>query len=242
MIFELSLVFVIGFAIIHLFSKHIQVLRKKPRSQFLSIAGGIAVAYVFLHLLPELSKFQEQVDDGDGITFFLNHHIYIVALVGLVIFYGLEHYVKKSHKNRSHHSSIAHDAGVFWVHIGIFALYNVSIGYLLVRDEFTSTLGPWAFFIALGAHFMTNDISLDEQHDEDYTKYGRWILTLSIVLGWGIGVMTQIHTDIVAYLVALLAGGIILNVMKEELPEDRESNFPAFLGGVIGFSILFLMI
>lgn len=238
----LSFFFVIGFVLIHLFSKHAEVLRKQPRSHFLSIAGGIAVAYVFLHLLPELSKFQQQVEDGETIMSFLNHHIYIVALVGVVIFYGLEHFVKKSHKNRSHRSSIAHDAGVFWVHIGIFALYNVSIGYLLVHDEFTSTLGPWAFFIALGAHFMTNDISLDEQHDEDYTKYGRWILTWSIVLGWGIGVLTEIHTDLVAYLVALLAGGIILNVMKEELPEDSESNFLAFLGGVIGFTLLFMLV
>lgn len=55
----LSLFFVIGFIAIHLFSKNMLFLKALPRSRFLSIAGGISVAYVFLHLLPELGVFQD---------------------------------------------------------------------------------------------------------------------------------------------------------------------------------------
>lgn len=238
---ELSFLFVIGFVIIHLFARRLTFLRSKPRSQFLSVAGGIAVAYVFLHLLPELGDFQEELQ-GEGILSFFEHHIYMIALFGLVLFYGLEQFVKKSHRHRTEASSIAHHAGVFWIHIGTFALYNFSIGYLLVREEFTGALGPWAFFVALGVHFVTNDLSLDEQHDRDYAVYGRWILTASIVLGWVTGVVTELHPYILSYLVALLAGGIILNVMKEELPEERESSFPAFFGGVLGYTVLLLLI
>lgn len=238
---ELSFLFVVGFMAIHLFSRHVHSLRRNPRSQFLSIAGGISVAYVFLHLLPELGDFQRELE-GEGVLSYLEHHIYLIALIGLVLFYGLEQFVKKSHKHREHQSSISHHAGVFWVHIGTFALYNFSIGYLLVREEFTDSLGPWAFFIALGVHFITNDISLDEQHDRDYAKYGRWLLTASIFIGWITGVLTELHPFIVSYLVAVLAGGIILNVMKEELPEERESSFPAFLGGVVAYTVILLLI
>lgn len=237
----LSFLFVIGFTIIHLFTRNLKFLRRKPRSQFLSIAGGIAVAYVFLHLLPELGDFQEELK-GEGLLSFFEHHIYMIALFGLVLFYGLEQFVKTSHKHRTDASSIEHHAGVFWVHIGTFALYNFSIGYLLVREEFTGSLGPWAFFVALGVHFITIDSSLDEQHDKDYAKYGRWLLTASILLGWATGVVTEIHPYILSYLVALLAGGIILNVMKEELPEERESSYPAFFGGVFGYTVLLLLI
>lgn len=241
MTLALSFLFLCGFVAIHLFSRHLKFLRTKPRSQFLSIAGGISVAYVFLHLLPELGEFQEELD-GEGILSYIEHHIYVVALGGLVFFYGLEQYVKRSHKSRTQSSSIAHHAGVFWIHIGTFSLYNFSIGYLLVREEFTNSIGPWAFFVALGVHFITNDISLDEQHDEDYAKYGRWLLTASVVIGWLIGTFTELHAYLLSYLVALLAGGIILNVMKEELPEERESSFPAFLGGVVGYTILLLLL
>lgn len=237
----LSFIFVIGFVIIHLFARHLQFLTKEPRSRFLSIAGGISVAYVFLHLLPELGDFQKELN-GEGVLSFLEHHIYMVALFGLVIFYGLEQYVKTSHKDRKETTSIEHNPGVFWIHIGIFALYNFSIGYLLVRDEFTGAIGPWAFFIALGVHFITNDISLDKQHDHDYAKYGRWILTASVVVGWLVGISTELHPFILSYLVALLVGGIMLNVMKEELPAERDSSFPAFFLGVLGYTILLVFI
>lgn len=233
--------FIIGFMIIHLVAHRMKILSREPRSHFLSIAGGISVAYVFLHLLPELGDFQRELE-GKGVLSYLEHHIYLIALIGLVLFYGLEQFVKKAHKERKHVSSIAHHAGVFWIHIGSFALYNFSIGYLLVREEFTDSLGPWAFFIALGVHFITNDISLDEHHDHDYAKYGRWVLTASILIGWLTGILTELHPFLVSYLVALLAGGIVLNVMKEELPEERESSFPAFLGGVVGYTVILLLI
>lgn len=48
----------IGFALIHLASKHLKFLKSLPRSRLLSAAGGIAVAYVFLRTLPELGDYQ----------------------------------------------------------------------------------------------------------------------------------------------------------------------------------------
>ncbi len=41
-------------------------------------------------------------------------------------------------------------------------------------------------------------------------------------------------------LLALLGGGIILNVLKEELPEQRESRFWAFALGGLGYAALLL--
>ncbi len=42
-------------------------------------------------------------------------------------------------------------------------------------------------------------------------------------------------------LTAFLAGGIILNVLKEELPEERESRFGAFFVGSLLYSVLLLL-
>lgn len=240
----LSFILVIGLLLLHIFSKKMKFLKTVPRSRFLSIAGGISVAYVFLHLLPELGVFQEELqgeikNSGWG---FLESHIYVVAMFGLVLFYGLEQMVKSSKRRHKEHKVSEPKDGVFWVHIGSFTLYNALIGYLLVREEYENAWDMVFFFIAMGVHFITNDKGLRETHKGDYDKYGRWLLAIAILIGWGIGITTEVNELIVSFLTALLAGGVILNVLKEELPEDRESSFASFCLGIVGYSILLLLI
>ncbi|MGK7378957.1 hypothetical protein ACSFXN_14070 [Planococcus sp. 1R117A] len=240
----LSFLFVVGFILIHLFSKSMKFLKVLPRSRFLSIAGGISVAYVFLHLLPELGVFQDELQGEleDSAWRFLEHHIYLIAMLGLVFFYGLEQMVKST-KRRHEKSNRQHSKdGVFWVHIGSFIIYNALIGYLLIREDYETVWGMLLFFIAMGVHFLTNDKALRATHQEEYDKYGRWLLALAILAGWGVGLLTEVNELIVSVLTALLAGGIVLNVLKEELPEERESSFPAFCSGIIGYSILLLLL
>lgn len=45
-----------------------------------------------------------------------------------------------------------------------------------------------------------------------------------------------------AVFVPFLSGGIILNVIREELPSDRESRFWAFAAGTAGYATLLLFI
>lgn len=44
-----------------------------------------------------------------------------------------------------------------------------------------------------------------------------------------------------AALLALLAGGVILNVLKEELPEERKSRFWPFALGAATYAVLLLL-
>ena len=64
----------------------------KQRDVWLSVAGGVATAYVFLRLLPKLGKAQpvltEMSDRGMG--GFLHHHAYLVSLAGFVVYFGLD--------------------------------------------------------------------------------------------------------------------------------------------------------
>lgn len=59
-------------------------------------------------------------------------------------------------------------------------------------------------------------------------------------LGWGLGLAATLSALAVASLFAFLAGGIVLNVLKEELPEERESRFWAFAVGAAGYAALLL--
>jgi hypothetical protein len=44
----------------------------------------------------------------------------------------------------------------------------------------------------------------------------------------------------ISSLFAFLAGSIIMNVLKEELPEERASRFSAFAAGALLYAILLL--
>ena len=215
-------------------------IRSVPRSIWLSGAGGTSVAYVFVHILPELNHRQQ--DFAVESIAFLEHHVYLLALVGFSLFYGLERFVKQSGSQpgkdgRESDSS----SGVFSIHVGSFAAYNAIVGYLLVsRGGEPEEL---AFFVvAMALHFVVNDHSLREHHDESYDGVGRWILASGLLAGVGVGWTTALSEVAVSTLFALLAGGIILNVIKEELPRQRESNFWAFGGGSMGYAAMLLII
>jgi zinc transporter ZupT len=92
----------------------------------------------------------------------------------------------------------------------------------------------------MALHFIVNDFGLRENHKHIYDYIGRWILAAAVIVGWAIGSGTQIGETAIAVLFAFLAGGIVLNVLKEELPEERESRFWAFGLGVAVYSVLLL--
>ena len=96
------------------------------------------------------------------------------------------------------------------------------------------------FFVAMGAHFLVNDYGLRRHHQEAYNRIGCWLLAGSVLVGYGIGLMTPIHELMLAVLFAFLAGGVILNVIKEELPEEQESLFWAFALGAALYTALLL--
>lgn len=225
------------FALIHVTARRLEFLSGTPRSIWLSLGGGVSVAYVFLHLLPELHESQHALREGAGLRLGSSQvEIYLVTLAGLVVFYGLERLAAASRaRQRKAGRGDITASGAFTLHIGSFAVYNALIGYLLVRGERSDML---LYACAMGLHFLVNDQSLREHHKERYDRYGRWLLAASVLAGWAAGLRLEVAGLAVKLMTALLAGGVILNVMKEELPEQRDSNFWAFLGGVSAYGAL----
>ncbi len=241
--FLAAAVAVSALAMVHVFAGKLGFLEGVPRSRWLSFAGGVSVAYVFVHLLPELNEGQEAVVESSEPLPFLEHHVYLVALVGLALFYGVECSTRHA-KPRPEGSSSEAGTGTstFWLSIGSFAVYNAIIGYLIVHREETTLRSLALFTIALGVHFVVNDFGLRERHRDDYRRVGRWILAAGVVVGWGVGQLTGISEQAIALLLGFIAGGVVLNVMKEELPEERESRFSSFALGAGAYAALLLTI
>jgi hypothetical protein len=240
----MSLLAAAALVLIHLFVDRMRFLRGVPRSRWLSIAGGVSVAYVFLHLIPELSSGNQVLAREFGDVFgFIERHVYLISLAGLVSFYGLERMAKTWRRQLKRTGEIDRTGSkVFWIHIASFAAYNSLIAYLLLHLE-VRTLEKLIFFaIAMALHIVVTDFGLEEDHKNAYRRIGRWILASAVAVGWIIGYMMDIPESIVIMLTAFLAGGVILNVLKEELPEERESRFGAFLLGAGGYAALLLLL
>lgn len=238
-----ALICALVLAAVHLQSGKLRFLEGIPRSRWLSAFAGVSVAYVFVHLLPELARGQQAIE-GEGtegrkagpILDFLEHHVYLAALVGLAVFYGVEKHSLTSRRGRSGEDRTGDDA--FWLSIGSFAVYNAIVGYLLLRGELEELSALVLYTVALAVHFVINDFGLREHHKKAYERTGRWVIAAAVLVGWVLGVATEISERALALILAFIAGGVILNVLKEELPGERRAHFLPLVAGAALYTVL----
>ncbi len=242
--FVLGLVSVITLALIHIYIGQFRWLDQIfPKFRWLSLGAGVSMTYVFLQILPELSLAQSELEHIEYPWLeYLDRHVYLIALVGLATFYGFEVLVQHSRRanlkqqgldQASHH--------VFWIHIGAFSLYNFLIGEFLV--DFVAVSPPLALlrWLAFALHFLVNDHALREHHKHTYDHRGRWIIANALVIGWLVGRFSELPEGLAIVLGAFVAGGTILNVLKEELPDNRDSCFWTFSVGSAVYTALLLI-
>lgn len=225
-------------AVVHILAGRVHSIGILPGRTWLSAGGGAAVAYVFVHILPELGRSHRIVGEPAMFGGVLDQHIYLVALAGFVLFYGLEGLARRDGPQEAE----AVSPWVFWVHVGSFGAYNALIGYLLVHRDEHGLVALILFAGAMGLHFLVTDYGLNKHFRERYRDVGRWILSAAILVGWGIGQVVPVTEVQFHALFALLAGGVVLNVIKEELPEHSATRFTPFLAGATGYTLLLLFI
>lgn len=235
-----TLLCALALAAVHIATpKEIALFPPGPRSRWLSLAGGIAVAYVFMHLLPELAEHERTLRDGaEG----AGAIVYGLSLAGLVMFYGLERQIRKARDEKQDSRAEGSGTGRFWLHIGSFAAYNLLIGYLLLHREENGLVPLLLYSTAMAMHFFSNDFALRRDHEDLYDHRGRWALAGAVLVGWLLGATVDVPELGLMALFSFLSGAIVLNVLKEELPEERKSRFLPFLTGVAGYGALLAVI
>ena len=245
----MALGLLLGIAIlcgIHLFASRVKALQSVPRNGWLSFAGGASVAYVFLHLLPELEAGHRQLlDTGHRLVSWTEYPTYIIALLGLTGFYALERLAKR-HAPMAAHKDIDEEPeevrAVFWIHIVSFTVYNLVVGSALYEMHAAGPRNFWLYVVAMGFHIFVTDQGFTRHYRKPYLRFGRWILAGALLIGWGVTLLAHIPHYVLAPLSAFIGGGVILNVMKEELPSEQESKLLPFLSGVFGYGGLVLLL
>jgi hypothetical protein len=240
---------------LHLAAPWIRRLPMVPERYTGSFAGGLAVAYVFLHLLPEIAAGNEAIGEAlqDVIepTPLLELAIFLVALAGFTLFYGLER-LATAHGARDALPAAApapggertvETAGVYALHLGAFMVYNALITYTMVLRVRTGVAFAVLFTVAIGLHFLLTDRSLTEHYPRRFRTHGRLQLAAALVLGWLLAaVAAPTSTVVVALLTAFIGGTTLLNVFKEEVPSNRSSSFGWFTTGLVLYAVLLAVI
>jgi hypothetical protein len=246
-----ALAITVVLAVLHLAAPRIRELL--PERSTASFAGGLAVAYVFLHLLPEIAAGNEAV--GEALSDVLRPTpltdlgIFLVTLVGFAAFYGLERLAQRArepagvHREGTTRTRTEPSAGVFWLHLGSFMVYNALITYTMALRVRTGILFALLFTVAMGLHFVLTDRGLEEHHPRRFDRRGRFLLAGALLVGWvASALLAPTSTLVVALLTALLGGSILLNVFKEELPAGPRSSYPWFLAGLTLYAGLLALV
>lgn len=234
MILNPGFILAIALALIHGFATKIPIFALVPRFRWLSFAGGVSLGYVFLEVFPQLSKIQEKIEHSEiPVINYLEHNVYLFALIGLMVFYGLDLLAFQSKKDNN--------SNAFWIHIITFSILNVITGYLLQDLGNHSLVQCILFFVPIALHFFIIDENLREHHQSIFDQKGRWYLVGAIIFGAIIGQVGELNEAAIAIIWSFLAGSIILNVLKHELPDEKDSCFGSFVIGNLLFTTLLVL-
>ena len=202
-----------------------------------SFCAGMAAAYVFVHVMPELQGVRLVLVESASVpTRFEGMVIYAVALIGFMTFYGLDHLRKQVIESDAEQREHA----AFKLHVGGFAAYAALVGYLLARDLEEGQVSLLLFTTAMAVHFLAVDHALSEEHAEAYARSGRNGLAAMVLLGWAVGQLLPLPPAVVALLVAFLSGAVIVNSSLMELPTGKEGHFMPFLTGGLLYALILL--
>jgi hypothetical protein len=194
--------------------------------RWISIAAGVSVATIFVDLLPTISEKQAKFSANApaGAALFQEQAVYLSAMLGFVLFYGLEYMVASSPSGERKYGGIA-----FSLRIAAFAGYSSFIAYLLVDNPWNGVQSLLLYSLAMAFHMLLVDHSLAEQGHELYESRGRWILALAVIAGWSVGMIASIPELWLARITGFVCGGVIMNSLVVELPEGRGGRFGYFV-------------
>jgi hypothetical protein len=226
-----------------------------------SLAAGIAVAYVFIDLLPEFSGLGDELLHEEALELpFPEYVVYMAALLGFMLFYGLERLVRwhgpeerllregaavgrQGEPEVREEEDEAQEWAAYRVRLLGMAAYAGLILYLLTAGlRQGSEEGLVAYVVAMLFHFVGVRHGLRHEFPDAYMSKGRWVMAGAAVLGAALGLALELPLEIEALLLGVLGGMVIMNTTVMELPSEKEGRFGMFvLGGVLYAALLMLV-
>jgi len=229
----------------HATSRLMRTMDRLPRARLLSFAGGITVAFVLLRLLPVLGDGQQAVDRVVAGTWLaaLDRHLYLIALVGVLVFFGLEQLSKLSRlRRRFETGSDRSSPAAFAVAILGFCGMQFLVGRLLLDQAEPGGVALGLYIVAMGLKVLVDDHGLYQDHKSLHLMLGRWLLAAAVLGGWASALWLPLPAVVPPLIQSFLIGSVLFSVLKEELPAEKDGRFGAFAGGAVTYAVLLIML
>lgn len=212
----------------------------KIKRRWEALSAGVAVAYVFINVIPELEEHRPIVaGSATGSVLDAEKRIYLWTLAGFVAFVGL----RRLPVHMSPNGTRAVSAKLpFWSEMVGYSLYTLLIGYLLVHREDPSLLSLGLFVFAMGLHLFIVDIELAETFACFYQPWGRMMLMASVLVGWILGIVDAFPDSFTSRLFAFVIGAVVVMSAHEELPVGENRQFWWFAGGAFCYATVLMLI
>ncbi len=242
-------------ALIFIFVERIRFRDPQRSERWMSAAGGASAAFVFVVLLPKLSAAEsalQKLGEG-GFLGYLSFHSYLLALVGLLVFWAMDRSVVvlvggmiDSLEDRPAPRFLRSQAPLWrpllYTQAVAFASYAMLGGYLIGESPSANYAVLGRFSLAMALHFLAMALSLRHELAEAYDRLERWLLAAAILAGWVLAQFTEVPYWRLALWNSLFAGMLIFFVFRHEIPGPREGRFVPLLLGAVGYSLLALVI
>lgn len=222
---------VILLALTHVFNDRFRFLSGSTGRYWLSFGGGIAVGYVFMHLLPDIAGARAKYIDDPGLRGLLSEHLFLLMMLGLVIYYGID-LLESRFNVADEHVAVGRSRRNVMLHAVGYAVYNFLIGYLVTNLPRPGMVPLLLITGIMLLHFIGLDFHFRQMAQAFYDRWLRWVFSISILLGALLGTQFHISGFAKAVCFAVLSGAILINTIKEELPDDEKASFAAFCVGV----------
>ena len=203
---------------VHLLSPVSFRWRERSAKAMEAFAGGVAVAYVFLHLLPEVDTAHAGVGSA----------IHVLMLVGFGGFYLAETWARSREEDNP--------APAHGVHVGLAAVYEALLVYTAGEHLPHTVFGFIAWAGAIALHLSFADHGRQERFGALFTSRGRLVLVVAAIIGGLCAALTELPEAPLDVLTVLLVGFGIFTVFHEELGELELRRALPFSGGALVYS------
>lgn len=217
------------------------LISKRPdaeQARWASVGGGAGLAYVFIHLLPELTSGGSTISNAMGMQRFLpdaltESLLFLVTMLGVLIPYALS-VISRQHPSRAQWASSAT--------LGNFALINYLYAYSLPALFTTGVAYGLLFTVAISAHVLLADRTMAKDHPLVFRRRFRWVGSSALIIGMVHAAALHPVSDLnLAIATAFLGGGLLISVFRQELPDASRSRLGWFSLGLIGMTTLLLL-
>ena len=210
----------------------------QQQRRWASVGGGAGLAYVFIHLLPELASGGSELSEVQGLVDYVpaplvEALLFLVALGGVLVVFSLNVLMKQ----RESAPPFA-----VWLQLFNVAAINYLYAYSLPSLITTGVGYGVLFTVVISAHVLLMDRYAAVHHPQRFRRRNRWIGSAALVLGLLHACLFHpVDALTLATATAFLGGGLLMAVFREELPDLHQTRLPWLLAGCGGMGMLLLL-